>query len=260
MTLLHINAIVEELHNGHTIFFCKTDYILRALSELANICHDVVLISGNSDYIIDDEVVLKAPANVKKWFCQNKHSHNDILHSIPIGLENLTHLQCVPNHGYAWDHAAPKHKIIASPPDIEASKEIYANFATGTNAAIRNQVAEICSSAKHITCEIVEHHASGSQRDYLNYVTDILDHKMSVCPRGNGPDCHRVWEVLHLNRVPIIQHHISMEDFSELPIVFIDDWHELCDAEHMQEKHEAVKHNSRRMLDINYWIEKNKKD
>ena len=56
---------------------------------------------------------------------------------------------------------------------------------------------------------------------------DIASHKFVISPRGNGVDCHRTWEALYLRTIPIVKKSIHMNEFSELPILFVNDWSEL---------------------------------
>ena len=75
---------------------------------------------------------------------------------------------------------------------------------------------------------------------------------MSICPAGNGVDCHRVWEVLHLNRVPIVKKSTIMNHFVDLPIIFVDDWDNL-QLEYLLDQYNKVKQNSRNKLCFQYW-------
>ena len=79
---------------------------------------------------------------------------------------------------------------------------------------------------------------------------------MVVCPRGNGIDCHRVWEVLYLGRVPIVKRERAMRYFEELPILFIDDWNHLRNIDFIEDQYLQVKTHQTRMLDIDYWKER----
>tara|TARA_R110002110_G_scaffold50765_1_gene149706 strand:- start:488 stop:751 length:264 start_codon:yes stop_codon:yes gene_type:complete len=78
---------------------------------------------------------------------------------------------------------------------------------------------------------------------------------MVVCPRGNGVDCHRVWEVLYLDRVPIIKREKAMNYFEALPIIYLDSWEELGNSDLIAKKYNKVKNNSRKMLNFNSWKE-----
>ena len=48
-----------------------------------------------------------------------------------------------------------------------------------------------------------------------------------ISPPGGGIDCHRIWEALYLNTIPIVQNHASFSQFKHLPILFIDNWEDI---------------------------------
>jgi hypothetical protein len=50
-----------------------------------------------------------------------------------------------------------------------------------------------------------------------------------LSPRGNGIDCHRTWEALYLDVIPIVWHSTLDSLYVDLPIVIIHDWKELTE-------------------------------
>ena len=60
-----------------------------------------------------------------------------------------------------------------------------------------------------------------------DYYRQIASHKFVFSPRGNGIDCHRTWEALYLRTIPIVIRSVTMNEFSDLPILFIDKWEDL---------------------------------
>jgi len=247
--LLEIN-LFSHLHDGNRILFCKTDFLSSIFSYISNLSHDIILITGNSDYEINDEIIAKSPSNIKHWFAQNANSTK--IHGLPIGLENT--IKCKINeHGVVWPHALPKHNLIHSAKDKLPSKNIYGNFSISTNPSIRKKVFDICQSNEHITSDICFNHQEINKRSYSNYINNILDHKMVVCPEGNGIDCHRVWETLLLGRVPIVRKSKVMNHFSDLPILYLDDWDELKDLKSLNQSYESIKDNSIEKLNFKYW-------
>ena len=50
-----------------------------------------------------------------------------------------------------------------------------------------------------------------------------------LSPRGNGLDCHRTWEALYLDIIPIVWHSTLDPVFENLPIVVIKTWDELSE-------------------------------
>jgi hypothetical protein len=52
-------------------------------------------------------------------------------------------------------------------------------------------------------------------------------HPLWLSPRGNGLDCHRTWEALYLDAIPIVWHSTLDSLFTNLPIIVIKDWSEI---------------------------------
>lgn len=247
--LLQIN-LFSRIHDGDQIFFCKTDFLNLIFPAIRSLRKEVILITGNSDYEINDNIINQAPKNIKYWFAQNANSNN--IFGVPMGLENS--LECkISGHGYVWPHAHPKHDAIFHAKVKNPSKDIYCNFSLSTNHQIRKEVLHYCALNGSMTIDICEDHNQINNKKYSDYVDGILDHKMVVCPEGNGIDCHRVWETLLLGRVPIVKKSKVMNHFSDLPILFVDKWNEIQDRYLIQKKYELVKNNSTEKLNFKYW-------
>lgn len=247
--LLQIN-LFSYLHDNDKVLFCKTDFLSSAFYLISKLSHDVILITGNSDYEINDSIRKQGPSNIKYWFAQNANCDN--IFSIPIGLENT--LKCnLDGHGVVWPHAEPKHNIIFNAKEKKPSKSVYCNFSLSTNPSVRSLVYNNCLLNKDINCDICSDHNEINKKNYSDYIQDILDHEMVICPEGNGIDCHRVWETLLLGRVPIVRKSKVMNDFSDLPILYIDDWDEIKDSSLINEKYNSVKDNSTEKLNFKYW-------
>tara|TARA_R100000005_G_C4963281_1_gene179115 strand:- start:446 stop:1222 length:777 start_codon:yes stop_codon:yes gene_type:complete len=239
----------SKFHNGETIIFCKTDYIVEELETISNLKQDVTLITANSDYSIDENIVDLAPKNVKRWFAQNANSSR--ITGIPLGMEN--NIECKRDgHGVVWGWADSKIQKVIKAKNPDPSKAVYANFSMQTNIEERTRVFDNIKDLHYITNDVIFNYQENLHRDYDNYIQKILDHKMSICPAGNGVDCHRVWEVLHLNRVPIVKKSTIMNHFVDLPIIFVDDWDNL-QLEYLLDQYNKVKKNSRKKLCFQYW-------
>lgn len=239
------------LHDGQHIIFCKTDYLKNCFDYIKNLKNEVILITGNSDYSITKDMFSFAPKNIKKWFAQNCEVENSIVEGLPLGLENS--IACnLPGHGYVWDHALEKPKKIASTEEKSPTKKVYANFSLDTHPS-RGKVSDLCKSLNFITCDFSNNHSTINKRSYDDYLNSIKDHDMVVCPRGNGVDCHRIWEVLYLGRTPIIKNEVAISWFKSLPIISLESWDQLCDLRLLQEKLDIAKKNSLEGATFSYW-------
>jgi len=246
--IIQINKFAK-LHNGKTIIFSKTDFLEETFEKIRKIKNNVILITGNSDYEITDNTLKTSPKNIKKWYAQNANTNK--INCIPIGIEN--HENCIlEGHGMGHAHAKIKIELLNKNYEIQPTKEIYANFATNTNHT-RNKIINICKHLNNVTDHTSNSHIDNINRNYEIYINNILDHKMVISPNGNGIDCHRTWETLYLNRVPIVEENAVTIHFKSLPIIYLKNWEQLNDTQYINDQYNKVIRNTKEMLDINYW-------
>lgn len=248
----YINKL-SQLHNGKTIFFCKTDYILEDFNIISKLNNNVIFITGNSDYSINDDITNLAPKNIIKWYAQNALSYNEILEPIPIGLENRFP-SSREGHGIGYyDRVKNKEDILQKiNTNNQPNKFIYANFNINTNINYRYKIKEICLNTPFITWQ---------EPNLLldTFYSQIIDHKMVLCPIGNGVDTHRLWETLYSNRIPIIikiGNYKIYELYKKLPIIILDNILELKNLDLIMSKYyQAInKDTNHNMLYIDYWF------
>ena len=250
MDFIQINKF-SELHDGNKIIFCKTDFIFNEFKLISKIPHDVLLITGNSDYPIDESRFHLKPNNVKKWYAQNAIVNDECLIPLPIGLENK--LESVrPGHGIGYyDRVLEKEQLLSRSITKQPIKKYYSNFNIETNYLYRSKIKSICENSPHIDWE-------ESNLSLTEFFDKILDYDAIICPIGNGIDTHRLWEVLYSNRIPIT---IKVGDFKiyelyeKLPIIILDNENQLYDEELLDNKLNEIKHKQFDMslLDMIYW-------
>jgi hypothetical protein len=246
----------SHLHNYSDIFFCKTDYIFQDFATISNLNHDIILITGNSDYAITDEIVNSAPKNIKSWYAQNALSNNNILHPIPLGLENSKD-STRSGHGISYpERCSLKENLINRYKDVKPIilDKIYSNFNIITNISHRSKIKEISLFSKHI--DWTEEHS-----DLSKYFKEMSKYELILCPIGNGIDTHRLWEVLYLNRIPVtikVGNFKLYELYKNFPIIILENIKELYDDNIMEQKYLECKSKiyDISLLDINTWINK----
>ena len=249
--MIYLNKL-SALHDGNKIFFCKTDYLARDFAYIESLDHDVVLVTGNSDYAITDHHISSVPKNVKRWFAQNALSNSDILEPIPIGIENK-----IPSfregHGIAYlDRVSIKESLLSRNKSVDPQKDVYGNFKVSTNQGHRDPIKHLCIKSNFIEWEEPNLHLN-------EYFDEILEYKMSVCPAGNGVDTHRLWEVLYSKRVPItikVGNYKIYEMYEKLPIIVLDKAEQLLDTSLIMRKYMQVtnRNNQMELLDTEYWM------
>jgi hypothetical protein len=250
MDIIQLNNF-SNLHDGKNIIFCKTDFLLEEFKHISTLNNKVILISGNSDYAITDNLMSLLPKNVMKWYAQNALSNDSRLIPIPMGVENK--LSSERNgHGIGYyDRVELKEKLLNRKLSINPTKKIYSNFQVFTNFNHRNPIKNICVNSTHIDWE--EPTLSLEQ-----FFDKILNYEMVVCPAGNGVDTHRLWEVLYSNRIPItikVGNFKIYELYEELPIIILNSLDELNDVDLINEKLKKIntKNYNLKMIDYSFW-------
>lgn len=238
----------SHLHDGRNIIFCKTDYLLSEFQNIKQIDNDVILISGNSDFPIDDYISSKKPKNIKKWYAQNVLTFDDKIIPIPMGIENKDE-SIRSGHGIGYyERVYEKEKILNSNLNIEPINEIYSNFDVNTNYVHRNLVRDLCVNSSHINWE-------EPNLSLTDFFKKIKTYKMTVCPAGNGVDTHRIWEVLYSGGIPItikIGNFKIYELYEQLPIIILDKIQDLENHDLILEKYENIKQKYSNIDIINY--------
>ena len=255
--ILHI---IEKI-NSRNVRYIKSDFIKyrngpfvsmrtwRNINRNINLNDVSILITGHSDYPITAvELDILNNPNLKYFFCQNKDIRHNKLFSLPIGIGNADEPNSI------------SHKIVGNTDVIyEISRTpkffknlVYLNITPENYPSERIEILNLYKDKNWVTYEqpIV------TVQGHRNFLKNIYEHKFVFAPRGAGIDTHRLWESLYLRTIPIVKKCIGMEDFYDLPILFVDNWENL-NEEYLNEKYDEImsKEYNLDKLKISYWIE-----
>ena len=237
----------RTLADNKKIFYCNThdvdDFFINKVPK-----QDFILISHNSDggVFYDkqrwcDATFKLAPKNLKKWYAQNIGYENELLQSIPIGLEN--------SEWFVETRKIEKLKNIKYT-QKNIKNLVYLNLNIQTNPSERQHIYNIANNLSHIT---IEYGRNGL--NFEGYLENLYNHRFMICPPGNGIDVHQPWESMYINTIPIQKKNINNVYYQDLPICFIDEWDQINDEEFL--KNEYIRINSIKWnlekLDFNYW-------
>ena len=196
-----------------------------------------VLITHNSDYGITEDYRRFLDENkIIKWFAQNAEIEHEKLVSVPIGIANSQ-----------WPHGN-----LALLDSIRAEKQpksslVYKNFDSGTSFMRRLRVQEATS---------LNGIAMAPKTKQSIYLRSIAQSKFNICPLGNGVDCHRTWESLYLDSIPIVEDCPLNRSFKDLPILIVpeDKW-SLITKEFLEDQYQRFANSTWKLdkLDLNYW-------
>jgi hypothetical protein len=201
---------------------------------------------------------------IKHWFTWNKPYKHEKVTCFPIGL-NYDRQQVT----------LTKFLDFKTPIKTNERKLLCMNCSLSTSNTRGTLLYKVLNEWKSF-CDIVE--SIPFIREYMNpsfvdgqiriMVTHpkcydlISNYKFILSPQGAGLDCHRTWEALYLDIIPIVLSSSINELYEELPILVIKDWHEITE-EFLNEKYNEIsmkkekkEYNNMEKMYLSYWLNK----
>jgi hypothetical protein len=177
-------------------------------------------ITGHSDYPITEEMYTTYSPCCERWFTINKDHEAPNLFALPLGITNCTTESSIhPIYG----NTDIMIEVMAQPRQIR--NLVYMNFVIGTYPSERAPCYELFKDRPWVTVGTPVPTLEGRR----TFLQDLRNHQFVLCPRGNGIDTHRLWETLYMGSIPIVKRHRALAEFTDLPILFIDDWTEVTE-------------------------------
>jgi hypothetical protein len=236
----NLNTKLDDFKSAKVIYV-KTDYINYFISNILTHLNKFILITHNSDHQIGfTNIDLLNSNKLIAWYGQNINIAHPKLYALPIGIANSQ-----------WKHGKINilHDIITKPPEKKIQL-VYVNFSINTNKNERQNTKNILTKNNYIFTE--------PNLDWEMYLEQLSKYKFAICPEGNGFDCHRLWECLYLDVIPIVKNIPAFHQFSDLPILFIESW-ECINNNYLEKQYEIIqckKQNGEynmNKLNIEYW-------
>ncbi len=192
------------------LIFCYSCALKTFMTKLHYFKNEFILVSHNEDDNITTVYtpIVENPL-VKHWYAQNVMMDHPKLTSIPIGVANEM-----------WPHGNLSKIVAACNKERNEIKKIdfLFNFSLTTNPHARNE----CKNALEKKGLHFLH-----QLPFDYYLQFLASSKFSICPEGNGIDCHRVWESLYMGVIPIMIRSIFTEKVaSQFPCILLNNWDE----------------------------------
>ena len=233
------------------IVYIKTDLIYNNLSSMIwRDNHHIVRpgrvwITGHSDYPIDSNIFNNYQNNCEHWFTINKDVENQKIMALPLGITNLS------NESYLhpiYGNTDIMLEVLSEPKCIK--NLVYLNFNIGTFPLERQKCYDYFYNKSYVSIGAIQNTLEGRK----TFLKELRDHKFVLCPRGNGIDTHRLWETLYMGSIPIVKRCCAMNEFLDLPILFIDDWSKI-NEEYLEAKYNEITSQSWNLdkLKFSYW-------
>ena len=169
-----------------------------------------ILITHNSDKSFTNEHFKHIARYVSKVYAINNLSNYALVKTIPIGLQDssLAIIQKCRLQGMA------RKNIL-----------LYMNFTLNTNRIKRTQCLKAFYEQHSLAQSklkdwVVRDHKVGREIFYAK----IARSKYVLCPEGTGIDCHRTYEAIYFDAIPIMKSNKMNNFFKDLPVVLVSDW------------------------------------
>ena len=244
--LIHYDHLYSDPHKikDGDFVYCDTHQLLK-FKDILNLRNNLTLITHNSDYYVCDGasndingINVDSFTCYKKWYAQNCYSINPILIPIPIGFENKI-----------WENIfGPQTKYIhrVSMNIVEPTGLVYFNCNQNTNLKDRKECFDFSINTSYVNID-------EPNLSYINYLNRIQHHKFILSPNGNGLDCHRTWEILKLQRIPILKRQGQLERlYANMPVLFVDNWNDINQL-NLSDIYHNYNFLNQEYLNFNYW-------
>lgn len=201
-------------------------------------------------YFLESDAFENIPEDTN-MYCHSVIKGNPQIHMIPIGRD-------------------PKGKFILDQFEFKSNEKstlCYYNCSIPPMSIhwygrIRSYIYDGLLNLNFVKIEHVDlnQHRILDANAFINYYTNIAKSKFMICPRGCGLDTYRLWDCLYLGCIPIVVKYDGYQDFSDLPILFIEKWEDYLSLtqEYLETKYEEMlnlKYNYEK-LNFRWWKEK----
>ncbi len=251
----------SKLFENCSLYVCSS-----AIPEFAKMLDTInvkfYLVSGDADETCpndifpNDEDFIKFIENDKiiSWYAQNCIRDHPKLFKLPIGLDyhsNVGHLEMSP-----IDHEKLMVNIKEqSKPFYEREIKCYSNFHFVIDSSRYGYDRK--DAIEKIPKELMFYEPTRVNRE--ESFKNQIKYAFVVSPHGNGLDCHRTWEALYLNIIPIVLSSSINEIYEDLPVLIINDWNEISE-EFLKNKYLEILNKKERgeynmdKLYLDYWL------
>ncbi|CAF1049927.1 unnamed protein product, partial [Didymodactylos carnosus] len=230
-----LNKINKVLQNG-SIIYVRAGSLDEFFNEVyPHLRVHFVLITGEGDLSVPKSEHLKfitEPSKILHWYGQNGQILSDdqirFTHT-PIGLN-------------CYEMAAAIRTLytkVTNQQRFVLHNYYRRNDPTGT----RNRLWHLACFTPHIK-KLSKQNSSLTKSEWFNFSSCIYkqpgveknvnklveiylrnrQYPMWISPRGIGIDCHRTWEALYLNVIPIVENSTLNSLYQELPMIIVNNW------------------------------------
>jgi len=207
-----------EAFTGIPLIYTAGTNISKVLPLLATLKKKIIFISHNSDKSITPDLYAQITPNIIRWFSPNIQVIGERIESVPLGIENLQRFE--------FHHIRKEEKMLQKIQEEKTLRNLVfmCHSTHQANIEDRLEAYKVLANKPYVTSIY-----RPNIFDFDNYIDNIYHHKFVICPEGNGIDCHRNWESLYMDTIPIMKRNINTTYYEDLPICFIENWNQVTE-------------------------------
>lgn len=213
--IINTGVKIKTLFISLSYIHKNENYIINKLKSVNSInLSTIKLILHNGDLLPDSLFFEFLEKLFRKIYCVNVINESDRIIPIPIGLENY--------HYFRNGKLEVFKTFNGIFPGNDKNIIVSSCFNVATNYKKRKEIFDILKNSK-VCC------ISGnlSRDEYIKLIKKSL---FTISPPGNGNDCHRTWEAIYLNTVPVVLNGFLSKFMCEnLPIYSVDSYAEILE-------------------------------
>lgn len=189
----------------------------------------------------------RLPASVAALYAMNVELADPRAVALPLGVRgrDMQALRLV-----AESHAGRRDGLLYG---SFALKRVRRERGRMVGGPLRARLAEQMAGASWATMDVFFDRRD-DPRQQIEYFSQIARHRFTLSPPGFGVDCYRTWESLYLGAIPVVLRSPAMSEFTDLPILFVDDYGELSEdfLERSWERMSRRSYDFRRLMRSHY--------
>lgn len=240
-TLSYLNSIYTKVadfyqsnQNCAPSVYVPSELIITFTNQiLEKLKKPFILVTGDSDLPVNFEslngslkTLLNSPL-VLIWFAQNRDFDHPKLHSLPIGIN--IHNQWSNPLQWGGGFILPAFQELQlrtiadnAKPFSEREAKAFCNWHFSLDRADRRECADLLDkSVCYFQQQPIPMADTWEQQSKYQFV---------ISPHGAGLDCHRTWEALLLDCIPIVKKAKMNDLFKDLPFIEVEDWGQINQA------------------------------
>lgn len=198
---------------------------------------------------------------LKRWFTWNKSVNHEKVVALPIGLNYYRQYEIL-------------NKFLEKHKGKRKEKLLGINFSPHTNK-VRQELIKNAQTKWKSFCDILEIKKPKNiyyrksivdgkikiEETNIKYYEEISNFKFVLSPPGAGLDCHRTWEALYMDCIPIVEKSSISELYKDLPIIVVNNWNEI-NENFLINKYNEITNNKKNgiynmeKIKLSYWLNK----